>query len=307
MKKTVRDFLAISRANIQIASLPTALVGAAMAAGKLSDLWDIGVLLYVLLFFLVLTFACNLNCLSDAEVDAKFKKTMSDAVRAIGPARIKTILGVEALLAVALIAALAILKKSAVYLLGAGALGLAYIYSSPPLRLKKRGWLSPLPVMLGLYALPPAGGWYLIRGRLSALILVFAVGYAMLMEGITIVNTCEDYPEDESAGIRTLAHALGLRRTLILGAWLAGVGGITALAALFFTAAAATLPGPIRLAGAGALAAYYLWTVVSVVRVLRGIALADDPAAVCKIRARLMPAWFLKTRYPLLLIALVIK
>jgi len=307
MRKAARDFLVISRANIQVASLPTALIGCALAAGRLSELWDAGVLLYVLLFFAVLTFACNLNCLADADVDALFKKGMSDAVRSIGPARIRAILAVEAVLAVGIAAGLAYLKKDVVFILGAGALGLAFIYSAPPLRIKKRGWLSPLPVVFGLYAVPPAGGWYLVKGSLSWPILIFAAGYAVLMEGITIVNTCEDYPEDESAGIRTLAHALGIRRTLVLGAWLAGGGGVTALAAILCMTAGAWPPGPMALAGIGVLAAIYAWTVASVVRVLRRTARADDPASESKLRARLMPAWFLRTRYPLLFIALLLK
>jgi 4-hydroxybenzoate polyprenyltransferase len=309
MMKGARDFLAISRAEIQVASLPTALVGSALAVGRVSELWDVGVFLYVLLFFLVLAFACNVNCLFDADVDARFKTRMSDAVRSIGPDRIKAILTAESFLAVGLIAGLAFLKKDAVFILGAGALGLAFIYSAPPLRVKKRGWLSPLPVVFGLYAVPLAGGWYLIKGRLSWPILIFAVGYAMLMEGITIVNTCEDYPEDEASGIRTLAHALGIRRTLALGAWLAGAGGLTALTALLIVSAAATAgrPGPAALAGIGVLAACYVVTVASVVRVLRRLAAADDPAAESKIWAKSMPVWFLWTRYPLLFIALLLK
>jgi 4-hydroxybenzoate polyprenyltransferase len=192
MRNSIKDFLVISRANIQIASLPTAAVGVILAVRDVSDLWDISVFLYILLFFLVLTFACNLNCLTDVDVDAKFKKRMSEAVRSLGGGRMRGILLCEALLAAGLIIGLAVLKKNIIYLLGAGALGIAYVYSAPPLRIKKRGWLSPLPVMFGLYALPPVGGWYLVRGRLSGFILVFALGYAMLMEGITIINTCED-------------------------------------------------------------------------------------------------------------------
>lgn len=309
--KTLRDFLVISRAGIQIASLPTALIGCALAARDRSELWDTGVLVYVLLFFVVLTFACNLNCLSDRDVDALHKKRMSEAVRSMGEKRIQAILAVEAVLAVALAALLAVLKKDAIFCAGAVTLGLAFIYSAPPLRVKGRGWLSPLPVMLGLYALPPLGGWYLIRGRLNGAIIVFALGYAMLMEGLTIVNTCEDHPEDETAGVRTLAHALGIRRTLVLGAWLAGAGGICAIgliAALAEDARGWPDPsGAIPLIVAGALAVFYGLSVISAVRVLRGLARTEDPAEECKLRATLMPAWFLKTRYPLLFIALLLK
>jgi len=309
--KALRDFLVISRAGIQIASLPTALIGCALAARDRAELWDAGVLVYVLLFFVVLTFACNINCLADRDVDALHKKRMSEAVRSMGEKRVQAILAVEAVLALALAALLAILKKDAIFCAGAVTLGIAFVYSAPPLRLKQRGWLSPLPVVFGLYALPPLGGWYLLRGSLNGAIIVFALVYAMLMEGLTIVNTCEDHPEDEAAGVRTLAHALGIRRTLALGAWLAGFGGIGAIGLIVAMAGDARgrpdLSGAIPLIIAGALATYYGRSVISAVRVLGGLSRTEDPAAECKLRATLMPAWFLKTRYPLLFIVLLLK
>lgn len=312
--KALRDFLIISRANIQVASLPTALIGPVLAAGKLSELWDADLLLFVALFFVVLTFACNLNCLADAEVDELHKRAMSGAVRSMGKSRIKRILAAEALVALAIAAALAVSKEEEAIVLAAGALaalGLALVYSAPPLRVKGRGWLSPLPVVLGLYALPPLGGWYLVRGRLGGEIIVFALGYALLMEGLTIVNTCEDHPEDASTGLRTLAHAFGIRRTLALGARLTGAGGIIALAAVFMVAGGAggrrDWPSPAILGLVGALSVFYAASVVSAVAVLRDLARAEDPAAACKRRANLMPAWFLMTRYPLLFMALLLK
>lgn len=303
------NFLAISRANIQVASLPTALIGCVLAADELSDIWDISVVLYVALFFVVLTFACNLNCLADADLDAAHKTRLSEAVRSMGKGRIKTILAIEAFAAVTLAAGLAVLKKDAVLILGAATLGLAFVYSAPPLRIKGRGWLSPLPVAFGLYALPPLGGWYLVRGRLNGAILIFAVGYAMLMEGLTIVNTCEDYVEDETAGVRTLAHMLGIRKALVLGAWLTGTGGVTTLAVLLSGMAPPAKGGPglAELVGITVLVLFFARTVASSVRILSNLAKADDPAAACKARARLMPVWFLETRYPLLFIALLLK
>ncbi len=310
----LRDFLIISRANIQIASLPTALIGPVLAAGGLPELWDVGLLLFVALFFVVLTFACNLNCLADAEVDELHKRAMSGAVRTMGRARLRRILAAEALIAFAIAAALGVIKKEGAIVMAAGALaglGLALIYSVPPFRVKGRGWLSPLPVMLGLYALPPMGGWYLVRGRLGGAIIVFALGYALLMEGLTIVNTCEDHPEDGSMGIRTLAHAFGIRQTLVLGAGLTGAGGIITLVAVLLIAGGAggrkDWPGPAILGLVGALSVFYAANVVSAVGVLRDLARSEDPAAACKRHAKLMPVWFLKTRYPLLFIALLLK
>ena len=60
-------------------------------------------------------------------------------------------------------------------------------------------------------------------------------------------------------------------------------------------------------AGIVVLALFFAWTVASAVRVLSSLARSEDPAAACKVRAKLMPVWFLKTRYPLLFIALLLK
>ena len=46
---TPRDFPVISRANIQVASLPTVLIGSALAAGKPSEFRDAGVIVYAVL------------------------------------------------------------------------------------------------------------------------------------------------------------------------------------------------------------------------------------------------------------------
>jgi 4-hydroxybenzoate polyprenyltransferase len=304
MYKRFEDFLIISRANIQISSLPTAALGIVLGAKDWRDLMSGDVVLFISLFFVILTFSCNMNCLADVGVDAKFKTRLSDSVRSLGPAKIKIFLGVEAVLAAGLCIALALSRKNALFLLGAGALGAGYVYSAPPFRLKKRGWLGLLPVMVGLYALPPAAGFFLMRGRLSWFILAFSMGYAFLMEGITLINTCEDYAEDEAAGIRTLAHVLGIRRTLTLGAWLSAAGGAIDLFLILGVKADGTSMNLGKIFGLIFVGAFFAWAVISIVRVFRRIARSDDPAAQSKAHGRLMRIWFLKTRYSLLIMAL---
>jgi len=306
MRKRIKDFLIISRANIQISSLTTAALGIVLAARDWRDLMNVSVVLFIFLFFIILTFSCNLNCLTDVDVDAKSKIRLSDSVRSLGPAKIKIILRSEAFLAAGLCIALAICEKNALYILGLGALGPGYIYSAPPLRLKKRGWLSLFPVMFGLYALPPAAGFFLIRGRLSWFILAFSMGYSLLMEGITLINTCEDYTEDEVSNIRTLAHVLGIRRTLALGAWLTSAGGAIDLILILGIKAYGSSVNLLELSGLIILGAFFAWTVVSIVHVFRRIAQSDDPVAQSKAYGHLMRIWFLKTRYSLLIMALLV-
>jgi hypothetical protein len=78
------------------------------------------------------------------------------------------------------------------------------------------------------------------------------------------------------------------------------------LAVLLGTKAVGAPLGPMTMAGLGVLGSLYAWTVASIVRALRRVARADDPAGLSKICAKLMPLWFLKTRYALLFMALLL-
>jgi 4-hydroxybenzoate polyprenyltransferase len=295
--------LIISRANIQIASLPTAALGMILAARAWHDLCRLTVFLYVFIFFVILTFSCHLNCLSDLDVDKKYKTDLSGAVQAIGIPRLKIMLGLEAGVALAAIIVLWLLKGEAIYLLAVFGLAIGYAYSAPPLRIKKRGVLSPLPVMFGLYLLPILAGYYLMIERLSLFIFLFGIGYAMVMEGITVINTCEDYYEDETAGIRTLAHVAGIRNALFAGAALVFGGGAIGLGSFFIWKIVRRNLEPITTVTVLILSLLYLASFVHISRRLYLVSKSVDPAMTSKIYAKKMPLWFLMTRYLLLLMA----
>ena len=99
VKKLLKNFLIVSRANIQIASLPTAALGVALAAKNWSDILNLPVLLYIVLFFVILTYSCNINCLNDLEVDEKHKNYLSHAVKSIGIPKLKSLMAAELLIA----------------------------------------------------------------------------------------------------------------------------------------------------------------------------------------------------------------
>jgi len=305
--KLLRDLLIVSRANIQLTSLPTAAIGMTLAANSGRDLVRLTVLLYVILFFTLLTYACNLNCLSDLGVDEKYKKRMSEAVRSVGIPRLKFIMGLELAVSAAIIVWLAVLKHNPLFLLaGLGILG-GTAYSAPPLRIKKRGVVSFLPVLLCLYFLPVAGGWFLMTERLSLFIMAFAFGYASIMQGITFINMCEDYREDEASQIKTLAHVIGVRRTLSLGAAMVLAGGTLD----FFL----ILGWRVDLKNMGATAAILFWSfslvyiaaIVSIFRRLYRVGRSADCLDLSKKYAAKMPVWFFLTRYSLLAISLIIQ
>lgn len=302
----LKNFLIVSRANIQIASLPTATLGVALAAKSWSDILNLPVLLYIILFFVILTYSCNINCLNDLDVDEKHKNYLSQAVKSIGIPKLKFLMATQLLIASIIIISLCILKKEMIYLLAFLGIVCGYVYSAPPLRIKKRGILSPLPVVFGLYFLPIIAGWFIITNQLSAFIILFGIGYALIMQGITFINTCEDYKEDRISRIRTLAHVLGIRKTLLLGSIFVLIGGITDLVLILFFKINLYDIKTISLISVLILIILFLASIINISRRLYDISISRNPATLSKKEAFKMRKWFLTTRYPLFFISLLL-
>jgi len=302
----LKNFLIISRANIQIASLPTAALGVALAAKSWSDILNLPVLLYIILFFVILTYSCNINCLNDLEVDEKHKNYLSHAVKSIGIPKLKFLMAAELLIAGIIIISLCILKEEIIYLLAFLGIVCGYVYSAPPLRIKKRGILSPLPVAFGLYLLPIIAGWFIVTNQLSAFIILFGIGYALIMQGIVFINTCEDYKEDRISGIRTLAHVLGIRKTLLLGSIFVLIGGITDLVLILIFKINLYDIKAISLISSLILIIFFFGSIINISRRLYDISISRNPAALSKREAFKMRQWFLTTRYPLFFISVLL-
>jgi 4-hydroxybenzoate polyprenyltransferase len=303
--RALRSFLIVSRAGIQVTSFPTASLGIFLAARTWHEMLRPPVLVYVLIFFVILTYSCQINCLNDLEVDKKYKKYMSDAVQSLGIQNLKKIMVSEIGIAVGLIILLSALKRDGLYLLALLGVWCGYAYSAPPLRIKKRGVLSPLPVLAGLYFLPIVAGWYIIRDRLSAFIILFGIGYALTMQGITFINTCEDLAEDRSSGVKTWAHILGPKNTLFLGALFVLCGGLLDIYLFFSQKASLHLTRNLFFPLIVILVLFFVLSVFYICRRLYFISRSSDPLPLCKKEARQMPAWFLMTRYPLLFMAML--
>jgi len=302
----LKNFLIVSRANIQIASLPTAALGIALAAKNWSDILNIPVLLFIILFFVILTYSCNINCLSDLEVDEKHKNYLSQAVKSIGISKLKILMTAELIIAGIIIIFLCILKKEMIYLLAFLGIVCGYVYSAPPLRIKKRGILSPLPVTFGLYLFPIIAGWFIVTNRLTSFIILFGMGYALIMQGIVFINTCEDYKEDKISGIRTLAHVLGIRKSLLMGSIFVLIGGITDLALILFFKINLYDIKTIPLISALILVIFFFGSIINISRRLYQISISRNPAPLSKKEAFKMRKWFLTTRYPLFFISLLL-
>lgn len=305
VKKLLKNFLIVSRANIQIASLPTATLGIVLASKSWADIFDLSVLLYIILFFIILTYSCNINCLHDLEVDEKSKKYLSNAVKSIGIPKLKILITIELLIACIIIIFLCIIKKEVIYLLAILGIIIANIYSAPPLRIKKRGILSPFPVIFGLYFLPIIAGSFIIIDQLSAFIFLFGIGYALIMQGITFINTCEDYEEDRISGIRTIAHVLGIRKTLFLGSVFVSVGGFIDLSFILIFKINLNTIKIIPLIAIVILSLSFIVSIINISKKLYLTSTSKSPFNLSKKTAVKMPNWFLSTRYPLFFISLL--
>ncbi len=296
----------MSRANIQIASLPSAALGIILAAKNWADIFNLPILLYIILFFIILTYSCNINCLNDLEVDEKHKNYLSNAVKSIGIPKLKILMTIELVIAGIIIISLCLLKKEIIYLLAFLGIICGYVYSAPPFRIKKRGILSPLPVAFGLYFLPIIAGWYIVANQLSAFIMLFGMGYALVMQGITFINTCEDYKEDRASGIRTLAHVLGVRKTLLLGSIFVLTGGFIDLALILFFKINLHNINIVSLLLILVLIIFFLVSIIAIGKNLYLTSKANNPFVLSKKEAVKMRKWFLSTRYPLFFISLLL-
>lgn len=297
----ISNFLFLSRAKLQLASLPHATLGIFLGATSFSAILNISILIYVLLLFVMITFACNLNCLYDFSVDRKYKKYMSNAVEAIGITNIRIIVILEFILISYLLFNLWSFGHELTVIISLLGLIFAVSYSLEPLRIKKRGFFSPFPVFIGLYTLPTLGGWFLLNTTLPLYFLAFVIGYALVNEGITLVNTCEDYSEDKAEGIRTWAHIFGLKNTLIIAFVFTFLGGLSIAGSLL----------SILLQTSSS-----LWAISSVFVAISFIIIfktafeihntskAKNLENASKENARKMPKWFMTTRYPLFFAAL---
>ncbi len=93
---------------------------------------------------------------------------------------------------------------------GVPALLAVYAYTGPPLNLKYRA-LGELLIFVVLGPVLMAGAAYAQVGHCPASVLLLSVPVGLVTTGVLLGNNMRDGDEDAAAGIRTLAHMLGLR------------------------------------------------------------------------------------------------
>jgi 4-hydroxybenzoate polyprenyltransferase len=301
LEKT-KAFFKVSRANLLVASFGHATLGMLIGAITINDLFRIEFPLFIALHYSIAFFACNINCYFDYEVDKRYKKYMSDSVEIITKSKLKIIIIIEFFISLILIICFYMFGYPIISTLAIiGLLG-AYSYSAEPIRIKKHGIISPLPILI-LYTIPVIGGWLIYNNDFSSVLIIFIIGYVFMNEGFTLVNSCEDYAEDKKEKIITWAHYFGLKKTLLL-AFLFSISGILcsfALGLKLFN----VFNGIIHLPALMMIfvsATLILKASIEVGEVYR----SKDLENKSKEYGKRLQKWFLMTRYPLIFTAIFI-
>ncbi|MCX6666545.1 MAG: UbiA family prenyltransferase [Euryarchaeota archaeon] len=303
MFKTFKDFLTISRVNIQLGTAPHALLGIFLASSTIYNVFVIPVFAYLILYFILITFACDLNCLYDLEVDKLYKNNFYLACLSLGKHNIQLFCVLELCFAAFFIGYLVLQQFVITAILALIGIFFAIIYSMPPIRIKAKGVLSPFPVIIGLYMLPVLGGWFLLTSSVPIFFIMFVIGYAFMNEGFTLVNTCEDYTEDQQMGIKTWAHLLGVKKTLSVALVFSMLGYLCIVALLikYYTIIKSfSLHNMI----------FIFFLILSSILIAKtsrdvwNVYRDKDVLLASKRYAKKMPQWFIITRYPLLLCSL---
>lgn len=284
-----------------VAELPIILIPALLMTTDLSELasWRFGAA-FVLLY-LIFNFGDMINCLADRDLDAVYKSRLSNAVYRLGVENVRRQMRITCGAAIVLSAVLAFNTRNwdLILLVGVELLWAAQ-YSVPPMHFKRRGLWQVLTLCGILFILPMTIVARVFPGQPPWELLLLFVAYAAMQEGIILVNTAEDIPEDQEAGLRTSALVLGLSRSVAVGAIMAAVGGVVCAACL--TAIGYPSWG---LAVFALSLSWVLWEMVSTWRAVRSRPLTEG-MAILRPRARRMPMWITATGWGSLLAAGVV-
>jgi alpha-ketoglutarate-dependent taurine dioxygenase/4-hydroxybenzoate polyprenyltransferase len=295
-RDAIVDSIRIRRPEFVVAEIPILLIAALAATnGAWSALASSTFIAAAALFFLLFHFGDMINCLADRDLDAVYKTALSEAVYGLGLRNVKTQIALTVLGALALSVGLALtLDRVAIVLLVVMGLALGAQYSLRPLWLKGRGLAQVVTLWLVIFV----GPMLLIASAMGEVTLLGALLFALygaMQQGIVLINTAEDLPEDRASGIRTSAIALGLRGAVWTALGLVLLGGAGVIALTFVSGARFALV-PLALA--------FTWVLIELaVLGLRVSRAPNERAALSRLRpaARRMPLWITATAWTSLL------
>ncbi|ACK69684.1 chlorophyll synthase, ChlG [Gloeothece citriformis PCC 7424] len=106
---------------------------------------------------------------------------------------------------------------------------LAYIYSAPPLKLKKNGWLGNYALGASYIALPWWAG-HALFGELNSTIIILTLIYSLAGLGIAVVNDFKSVEGDRQLGLQSLPVMFGVTTAawicvIMIDVFQAGIAG----------------------------------------------------------------------------------
>jgi alpha-ketoglutarate-dependent taurine dioxygenase/4-hydroxybenzoate polyprenyltransferase len=297
-KDTIADSLKIRRPEFMVAEIPILLVAALLAVGSASELASATFAATAVMFFLLFHFGDMINCLCDRDLDAVYKTHLSEAVYGLGVGNVRWQIALTVIGALGLSAWIALTTgRLEVIALAAFGLALGSQYSARPLWLKGRGLLQ----IVTLWAVIFVGPMVLVARSLDdslsiAELLLFGC-YGAMQQGIVLVNTAEDLPEDRASGIRTSAIALGLTGSVALSLAMIVLGGAGVIVLLAASGRWSSLV-PLVLA--------WGWVVYDVASLARRVWGLDETRALVRLRkaAKRVPIWITVTAWGTLIAVL---
>jgi 1,4-dihydroxy-2-naphthoate octaprenyltransferase len=95
-------------------------------------------------------------------------------------------------------------------------ISLGCAYSLEPIRLKSRGWLAPISLILVLAFFPVLFAYYSFTAVMNPFFLMALTGLSLTVYGVIIPTEIRDYFGDKAMGIETLTVHVGLVKASLL-------------------------------------------------------------------------------------------
>ncbi len=231
MPGKLRDLITISRPEFLPANSASLIIGFSWGLTlPVGLLWGLGVPLVLAygVITLVAAYAAQINTLSDYELDQRdeSKTRLIEAMRRYDRRILRAVMLVELVLSLILITLLIwVESKPELLIFWAAAVFLAHAYSAPPLRLKSRGFVAVLSLLLVLSVLPVTFVTYVFNTHLTLQFWLFLLGQASTVYGVIVPAEIRDYFGDKKMGVVTMAVQIGLENASLLGITLLSVGG----------------------------------------------------------------------------------
>jgi 4-hydroxybenzoate polyprenyltransferase len=244
--RNLRTTLEMIKIEHTLFALPTALLGAVLAARGLPSAWQ---LLWITLAMVgARSAAMAFNRIADHKYDAANPRTSGRAIPA-GALSLKFAWAFTLASAALFFVASAMLNRLTLLLAPVALLSvLFYSYT------KRFTSLSHL-VLGWCLSIAPTGAWIAVRGAIDSPVpLLLSLVVLLWTAGFDVLYACQDYDFDRQAGLRSIPARVGIPRALWISRAL-HASTFAALVALYLTAT----PGAFALAGLAAIGALLVY------------------------------------------------